>query len=164
MDSAISKGLKAEEDFWVVRGSTLRSMSAVDTGQDLSSSTISSMVGKVIQDKGFVSTSVGVTPAFDHLDVWYHIRVPAGYEALFVTAKSSSKDSLSNFKKEREVVLPRNTKFMVHKVEDKSHGSYSKKTHVYLEIVPNGWVPPEPSSATKSSKEFAGVTTEAINE
>lgn len=94
---------------------------------------IHSLVGTVQQQKGFWSTSVDSTPGFEKPYV-LHIRVPAGTPAFFL--------DLINDIGERELLLGRGLKYYVHKVEEKqspsryAYGGTSRKTHVYLEVLP----------------------------
>lgn len=97
-------------------------------GVDLSSpEEMEGMVGRVLRDKAYMSTSVGRNAAFSYNPVALAIRVPAGHNALNV-------EGLTQFPGERELILRRDTTYIVHSVY-KSNG----KWFVEVEVVPDDW-------------------------
>jgi hypothetical protein len=85
--------------------------------------------GRVITEPGYLSTSVGKRAGFDG-DVRLMLRVPKGYEALNMLP-------ITKLISEREILLPRNTSYIV-------RGVYRKNGHWYMEadVVPEGWTKP----------------------
>lgn len=86
------------------------------------------LVGRVFREPGYMSTSVGRKAAFDGP---YHlmIRVPAGHEGVFI-------DPYSVFPGEREIILRRNTHYVIHDVYRVGY-----RWHIEAEVVPDGWTP-----------------------
>lgn len=84
--------------------------------------------GDHFQDSGFTSTSVRASSSFaSDYGVKLTISAPKGYPGLAMDSK------LSHYASEKEVLLPRNTRFKVTKVSKTSGGGLD----VHVEIVPN---------------------------
>ncbi|GAA1770009.1 phage minor capsid protein [Nonomuraea bangladeshensis] len=97
-------------------------------GVDISSpEEMEGMVGRVLRDKAYMSTSVGRNAAFTYTAVSLAIRAPAGHNALNV-------DGLTTHPGERELILRRDTTYIVHSVY-----KVDKKWFVEVEIVPDDW-------------------------
>lgn len=103
------------EDMHVVRGTRGNS---ILQGRDPKE-----MVGTVFEDKGYMSTSVG--SGFSG-DLRFMIDIPRGTPARYV-------DTMSTHQGEKELLLPRGTKFMVEGV--KQEGGY---TTIYMKVIEHG--------------------------
>jgi hypothetical protein len=88
------------------------------------------LVGKTFREAGYMSTSVGSQASFNG-DIHLMIRVPEGHQALNLMPMSSTGN------REREILLRRNTHYVV-------HAAYQQGDtwHVEAEIVPDNWTPP----------------------
>lgn len=86
------------------------------------------MVGRVLRDKAYMSTSVGRKAAFSSNPIALAIRVPVGHNALNL-------DGLTVNPGERELLLRRDTTYIVHSVY-KSKGIW----FVEVEVVPDDWL------------------------
>jgi hypothetical protein len=64
------------------------------------------MPGQLYRDPGYMSSSVGITPAFKR-EIWFRIRAPKGMPTYHA-------DQLGLNTSERELVIPRGTTFYVH--------------------------------------------------
>src|SRR5690606_33792472 len=133
-----------EESFTVTRGAAIRSVSSIGGVEMSSMADLQGMVGGIITDYAYMSTSVGPQPAFSQKPMWLKIRVPKGSKAMYVGYGSKKGEgefsAYSSHPSEREVVLPRGTKMYVHKVYSEDfHGS--SKIMVEVEIVPDDWTP-----------------------
>lgn len=83
--------------------------------------------GGVFDDKGFVSTSqVKTNEFYKNKPVRFHIRVPKGHPAITMGSK------LSGLPGEKEILLPRGSKFKVLKVEKRDN-----KVYVDAEVMPH---------------------------
>ncbi|GGO63182.1 phage minor capsid protein [Nonomuraea cavernae] len=85
------------------------------------------LVGRVLRDKAYMSTSVGRNAAFSDNPIALAVRVPAGHNALNV-------DGLTVNPGERELILRRNTTYIVHAVY-----KVNNKWFVEVEVVPDDW-------------------------
>jgi hypothetical protein len=88
------------------------------------------LVGKVFEEPGYWSTSVGMGYT-DGSTIQLMIRVPAGYPMLNVMPVSLYGEG------EREVVLRRGARYVIHAVHRKRDAWV-----IEVEIVPDGWTPP----------------------
>jgi minor capsid protein 2/ADP-ribosyltransferase exoenzyme len=88
------------------------------------------LVGKVFDEKGALSTSVGDNAAFDG-EIHLMIRVPEGHEALNVMPISREGEG------EREILIRFDSRYVVHSVYQRN-----KVWHIEVEIVPDDWTPP----------------------
>jgi SPP1 gp7 family putative phage head morphogenesis protein len=89
------------------------------------------MVGRVAQDRGFMSTSYGNTAAFSGKDVLLRIRVPKGHPAVAATRQSSYGAA------EREILLQDGCTYYVHSAKRVGH-----QWHLDVEVLPPGAPPP----------------------
>ncbi|WP_219470835.1 phage minor capsid protein [Nonomuraea rhizosphaerae] len=96
----------------------------VDLGSD---EEMEGMVGRVLRDKAYMSTSVGRQAAFHLNDIALAVRVPAGHPALNVEGLTSNPG-------ERELLLRRGTTYVVHSVY-----KVNSQWYVEAEIVPDDW-------------------------
>jgi hypothetical protein len=87
------------------------------------------LIGKVATEDSYVSTSAGGKAAFDDKPVRLMVRVPEGHRAINAMP-------ISRYPDERELLLDRNTSWVVHDVYE-SGG----KWHMEVEVVPTGWQP-----------------------
>ncbi|MCX4700739.1 ADP-ribosyltransferase [Streptomyces sp. NBC_01373] len=104
------------EDIMVVRGTAIDHLNLRSPLQ---------MQGKIYDDPGYTSTSLGKDPAFEHKPVHMHLRVPKDTPALWI-------DHISANKGERELLLARGTEYKVTRVFEDAAG----KWHVYGEVLP----------------------------
>lgn len=88
------------------------------------------LVGRVINDDAYLSTSIGKSAAFAIKDIRMMIKVPKGHHALHV-------QEMSQYKSEREILLRRNTRYIVHAVYMKGGQWYME-----VEVVPDDWTKP----------------------
>ena len=101
-------------------------------GQQIDSALINqnpeSLVGSVIQDYGYTSTSVGGDPAF--MGQWIlELDVPADVKAIYARP-------LSGFKKENELILERGLNFVVTDVQ--MTGGPNKQKLIKAQVLPRG--------------------------
>ncbi|MEY9213882.1 hypothetical protein ABH917_003328 [Thermobifida halotolerans] len=109
-------------------------------GGRLDTDAVRNLVGTVHTDNSFASTSIG-TRAAAHRDAYLMIRVPQGHPGLNVR-------SLSEAPSEREILLPRDTRFVVHAAYQRpaqrtENGPIENVWFIEAEIVPHGWEPSE---------------------
>ena len=120
--SALEKS-RIKEDCMVHRGignalSEMIGISSKEIAQNPSA-----LVGKTFTDKGFVSTGVGQYDAWGGVKM--HIFVPAGSKGMYV-------DPVSTFKGEHELLLQRNSSFVIKSLTKDYHG---KVTDVLVELI-----------------------------
>ncbi len=108
MDSALQKGIIPENIVVYRGGGSFSLREAVQMGKIKE--------GGIFRDKGFVSTSITEHAAFAK-PVQIKIRVPAGTHGAFV-----GWNGFTAFKNEAELILPRNQRFLVRKVETHTQG------------------------------------------
>ena len=89
-------------------------------GIDVGESTYKSIVGGVIQDGSFQSTSYGSQPAFASKQTWLRMHVGKGVKAVDATVFSDFKSG------EREIILKNNARYAVLKVE--KHDNFKTST------------------------------------
>lgn len=109
MTKAVNKG-SFNETIYLRRGSEINALQGL-TGQDVIKGKGQELVGKIIQDKGFVSTSPYIDGGFTQTTVEYIIEVPKGYPTLNVAP-------ISAYRSEAEVILQRGTRFLINDVEE----------------------------------------------
>ncbi|GII63555.1 hypothetical protein Skr01_36400 [Sphaerisporangium krabiense] len=129
LDSAISKS-KLPEDVILHRdvGKPWFDWLGIDLNDPAS---VKSLIGRVISEKSYLSTAVGRRAGF-HGNLHLVIRAPKGHEGLNMMPLSVYGDD------EREILLRRNTRFIV-------HAAYKRLLDWYieLEIVPDDYQRPE---------------------
>ena len=100
-----------------------------------------SMVGKIITEPGINSTSF--SPGVWSGNVWLKLKTGAGVKGAYIANASKSKNgALSGIPSEKEVILPRNTKWYVANVKKGGDDSFftnanSKQTIVEIVVLPN---------------------------
>lgn len=102
------------EHLLVVRGTTAR---AFDLPMD-------ELEEATITDSGYLSTSIGRTPAFDHV-IWVHLTVPKGTPAIYM-------EGVTECPGERELLLGRGLSYLVDQVEQDA----TDRWHVRGRILP----------------------------
>lgn len=135
LTSIIDKS-KYDFDMWVQRGVDNEGFKGVfDFNiRDISESNLNSIIGRVGEDKGFISTGVAKGRGFTGKDVTYNIYCPKGTKMMYVEpfsdfgrgVKGVSWDGIAkqtDFGHESEMILQRNTKFRITKAEYKD-GKY----------------------------------------
>lgn len=90
-----------------------------------------SIIGKVYDEPGYISTSVGARAKFDG-DVYFMFRLPQGYQALNAMHHSVYGTG------EREVLIRRDARYLVHDVYQRPG---SNTWWVEAEMVPDDWEP-----------------------
>lgn len=90
--------------------------------------------GSTFGDQGYSSTSAVEGAAFKSKEVFLHIAVPKGHPALSIEKHSNVED-------EKEILLPRGTKYRVLSTKEGKLFTYGqfegkKQLHVYCEVVP----------------------------
>lgn len=118
IDTALSK-FDLKNNIMVYRGSTNHLIGGAKTVDD-----VKKIVGSVVRDKGFMSTSTRKSSAFSD-DVHYEIKVPKGKD------RGAYVGGVSHFGHEKEFLLNRGTQF---KVLGAREGKYGKLI-VQLEVV-----------------------------
>ena len=79
----------------------------------------SNVIGAILEDKGFMSTSPAPQGGFTYRDIEYVIKLPEGSQAMYV-------DSISKHKGEQELLINCGGKYMVEDVEFDSWGNVNK--------------------------------------
>lgn len=142
MDGAL-KQHRLPEDVVLIRGCGKRAFSDLGVERTDDVDTIrQKLLGKIATDPGFVSTSAGKHPAGIGAvkDLWIKFSAPAGTPALQIDHAQSASAHISEGG-EREVILPRDMKYVVTKVEtydyDQGYGLGAKqKIIVHATILP----------------------------
>lgn len=127
VDAAFAKA-SLEEPLIVHRGAG--APLAESLGADLADpASMQALVGKVFQEPGYVSTSIGARAAFSG-DIYLMFRIPQGYQAM--NAMHLSKYGTS----EREILIRRDAHYVVHAAYQRGPAWY-----IEAEIVPDDWEP-----------------------
>lgn len=129
-ESALSKA-KLPEDIIVRRGSDDISLAGL-AGKKVNAinaeswldDNYQSLIGKGLEDKGFMSTSPIASGGFSSRGVEYFIKLPKGTEAAFVAP-------ISNFVSEKEILINAGTRFIVNDIKKDSLGGFA----VYMTAV-----------------------------
>ncbi len=85
------------------------------------------LIGRVLRDKAYMSTSAGSRAAFSGMPVLLMLRVPSGHGAINV-------EGLTAHPGERELLLRRDTTYIVHSVY-----KVKGKWFIEAEVVPDEW-------------------------
>lgn len=109
---AALKKASLPEDVIVRRGSRYNVLE--ELGLDISKENKDRLVGGIVQDSGFLSTSPDASGGFD-TGIEYIIKIPKGSQAMYVAP-------ISQFYSERELLVNCGGKFMVDNVEFNSRG------------------------------------------
>lgn len=104
------------EEVIVRRGSDYNMLK--ELGIDISEENKDKLVGTVVTDKGFLSTSPDIYGGFSE-DIEYIIKVPKGSQAMYV-------DTISKHEGEKELLINRGGKFFVEDVEFDSQSNVKK--------------------------------------
>jgi hypothetical protein len=121
MESAFQK-ITMKENVLLQRGSNWM---PDEIENAISSGNIDSVKGMVLQDKGYMSTSIDATSNFSG-KYQLQIKAPQGTEGIYV-------GEFSEYKTEYEVILNKGTKLKI--VDVVKEGSWSEKYRVLLEVV-----------------------------
>ena len=105
------------------RGSNYNMLNELGVGP-VTPETKEKVIGGIVQDKGFVSTSPAPRGGFSG-DIEYVIRVPKGSQAMYV-------DSISRFQGEQELLINCGGKFII---EDVEFNSYGDTERVYMTLI-----------------------------
>lgn len=73
---------------------------------------IKNLIGQVVEDKGFMSTTPLEDAGFDPGGVEYIIKLPKGINAAYIAP-------ISDFKTEQEILIQAGTRFVIEDVEEK---------------------------------------------
>ena len=117
---ALSKA-SLPKDTYVTRGSDYNMLDAL--GVKYSADDKSKIIGQVVTDKGFTSTSIDPNSGFDK-DIQYVIKVPKGSQAMYVS-------SISAYSSEQELLINKGAKF---EIKDVEFGSDGKVKKIYMEL------------------------------
>lgn len=104
------------EDTIVRRGSGYNMLK--ELGIDITESSKDKLIGAVVQDKGFVSTSPDSHGGFSD-SIEYVIKVPKGSQAMYVAP-------ISEYKSEKELLINRDGKYIVDEVEFNDYGEVKR--------------------------------------
>lgn len=113
--NALKKASLPEETI-VRRGSGYNMLK--ELGINISESNKDKMVGAIVTEKGFLSTSPDPNGGFSN-SIEYVIKVPKGSQAMYVAP-------ISEYRSEKELLINRGGKFMVEDVEFDSYGDVRK--------------------------------------
>lgn len=120
--SALAKASLPKETI-TRRGSDYNMLRELGIG-DITPQNKDRVIGAIVQDKGFVSTSPDPHGGFSG-GIEYVIKVPQGSQAMYVAP-------ISDFENERELLINCGGKFMVEDVEFNSYGDINK---IYMTLV-----------------------------
>lgn len=115
--SALSKASLPRETI-VRRGADFNMLDTLGIGK-ITPDNKSSVIGAIVQDKGFMSTSPAPQGGFTYMNIEYVIKLPQGTQAMYV-------DSISKHKGEQELLINCGGKFMVEDVEFGTNGNVKK--------------------------------------
>lgn len=94
-----------------------------ELGADISEANKDKMIGSLVTDKGFTSTSPSLDGGFDGA-IEYIIKVPKGSQAMYV-------DNISLNQGEQEILINRGGRFII---EDVEFGSNGKVNKIYMTL------------------------------
>ena len=114
--TAALKKASLPEEVIVRRGSDYNMLK--ELGVDISEANKDKLVGAIVTDKGFVSTSPASGGGFSG-DIEYVIKVPKGSQAMYV-------DTISRHRGEEELLINRGGKYFIEDVEFDSYGEVNK--------------------------------------
>lgn len=138
--AAIAKA-PAPEAFTVFRGSPPRLLEelAGPLGQWDDDVRLQQLVGRTFDVQTFHSTSIGVKSAssFEKAEVQWMVKIPRGQPALWLESGISTNQG------EREVLLPPDTRRVIHAVYRNPDDPNDDRIYVEVEVVPSDWTPPD---------------------
>ncbi|WP_431976065.1 ADP-ribosyltransferase [Micromonospora haikouensis] len=134
--SAISQS-SAPEPFVVFRGSPPRILESMigELGEPDDDVRVQQLVGRTFHVPTFHSTSIGAKSYFEYSPVQWMIKIPEGQNCLWLEG------DLTQTSGEREVLLPDNTRRVIHAVYRNPVDPADKRWYVEAEVVPNDWKP-----------------------
>ncbi|SKA01356.1 Outer membrane protein [Marinactinospora thermotolerans DSM 45154] len=94
------------------------------------------LVGKVHTEPGYLSTSAIPHSDYTARRIYVMFRAPAGYPAL------NAEKAVRNGQDEQEVLLRRDSSFVIHAVAERPDPYGMKSWFIEAELVPDGWTPP----------------------
>lgn len=120
--SALSKA-SLPRDVITRRGSGYNMLNELGVGP-ITPETKDKVIGGIVQDKGFTSTSPAPHGGFSG-DIEYAIKVPKGSQAMYV-------DSISRYQGEQELLINCGGKYIIEEVEFNSYGSVNR---IYMTLI-----------------------------
>lgn len=114
--TAALKKASLPEEVIVRRGSDYNMLS--ELGVDISEANKDKLIGAIVTDKGFMSTSPASGGGFSG-DIEYVVKVPKGSQAMYV-------DTISRHRGEEELLINRGGKYIIEDVEFDSYGDVKK--------------------------------------
>ena len=114
--TAALKKASLPEEVIVRRGSDYNMLR--ELGVDISEANKDKLVGAIVTDKGFMSTSPAFGGGFSG-DIEYVVKIPKGSQAMYV-------DTISKHRGEQELLVNRGGKYIIEDVEFSSYGNVRK--------------------------------------
>lgn len=114
--TAALKKASLPEEVIVRRGSDYNMLR--ELGVDISEANKDKLIGAIVTDKGFMSTSPASGGGFSG-DIEYVVKVPKGSQAMYV-------DTISRHRGEEELLINRGGKYIIEDVEFDSYGDVKK--------------------------------------
>ena len=114
--TAALKKASLPEEVIVRRGSNYNMLR--ELGVDISEANKDKLIGAIVTDKGFMSTSPASGGGFSG-DIEYVVKVPKGSQAMYV-------DTISRHRGEEELLINRGGKYIIEDVEFDSYGDVKK--------------------------------------
>lgn len=114
--TAALKKASLPEEVIVRRGSDYNMLR--ELGIDISEANKDKLIGAIVTDKGFMSTSPASGGGFSG-DIEYVVKVPKGSQAMYV-------DTISRHRGEKELLINRGGKYIIEDVEFDSYGNVKK--------------------------------------
>ena len=123
--TAALKKASLPEEVIVRRGSDYNILT--ELGVDISEANKGKLVGAIVTDKGFMSTSPDAYGGFGRRAIEYVIKVPKGSQAMYI-------DPISVNRGERELLINRGGKYIIEDIEfiEVNNRSYVKKIYMTL--------------------------------
>lgn len=113
------------EEVIVRRGSDYNML--IELGIDISEANKDKLVGAIVTDKGFMSTSPDAHGGYSRRAIEYVIKVPKGSQAMYI-------DPISVNRGEKELLINRGGKYIIEDIEfiEVNNQSYVKKIYMTL--------------------------------
>lgn len=111
LDSAINKSKHLITEMSVYRGTILQTIKGFENTKNVEQSVILSLKNQIISDKAFVSTSK-IKAESQGRDIIMNIKLPKGFKG----ALEIKEYAVEKYKYQDEVLLKRNTKFLVNNI------------------------------------------------
>lgn len=119
LDSAIIKAQPLKEDIILHRGTIIQSIVGFENKKTVTHEEIMNLDQKIISDKAFISTSKEKAEEIGR-NIIMKIKVPKGFKG----ALDIEKYAVKKYKYQKEVLLKRNSKFIVNSIEYKNNKYY----------------------------------------